>query len=48
VEKEDVTVRDENLNKVTKLTLQGEVDKILKKKKPLDNLMDMKTSLVLN
>ena len=41
VEKEDVTLRDENLNEVTKLTLQGDVDKILKKKQPLDDLRDI-------
>ena len=41
VEKEDVTLRDENLNEVTKLTLQGDVDRILKKKKPLGDLRDI-------
>ena len=41
VEKEDVTLRDENLNEVTKLTLQGDVDRILKKKRPLGNLRDI-------
>jgi len=41
VEKEDVTTRDENLNEITKLSLQGEVDKILKKKLPLDDLKDI-------
>jgi len=32
VKKENVTLRDENLNEVTKLTLRGDVDRILKKK----------------
>ena len=41
VDKEDVTIRDENLNEITKLSLQGEVDKILKKKKPLGGLNDV-------
>ena len=41
VEKEDVTLRDENLNEVTKLTLQGDVDRILKKKQPLGDLRDI-------
>ena len=30
VKKEDVTLRDGNLNEVTKLTLQGDVDRILR------------------
>jgi len=41
VEKEDVTITDENLNEITKLTLQGEVDKVLKKKEPLGDLKDI-------
>ena len=41
VKKEDVTIRDENLNEITKLSLQGEVDKILKKKEPLGDLEDI-------
>ena len=41
VEKEDVTLRDENLNGVTKLTLQGDVDRILKKKQPLGDLREI-------
>ena len=41
VEKEDVTLRDENLNEVTKLTLQGDVDRILKKKQPLGDLREI-------
>ena len=41
VEKEDVTVGDENLNEITKLTLKGDVDKILKKKVPLGDLKDI-------
>ena len=41
VEKEHVTARDEHLNEITKLTLKGEVDKILKKKRPLGDLKDI-------
>ena len=41
MDKEDVTIRDENLNEITKLSLQGEVDKILKKKEPLGDLKDI-------
>ena len=41
VEKEDITLRDENLNEVTKLTLQGDVDRILKKKQPLSDLREI-------
>ena len=41
MEKEDVTQRDKHLNEITKLTLKGEVDKILKKKRPLSNLKDI-------
>jgi len=41
VEKDDVTPRDENLNEITKLTLRGDVDRILKKKEPLYNLRDI-------
>jgi len=41
VEKEDVTLRDENLNEITKQTLQGEVDKILKKKEELCGLREI-------
>ena len=41
MEKEDVTIGDENLNEITKLTLQGDVDKILKKKAPLGDLKDI-------
>ena len=38
IQKEDVTLTDKNLNEVTRLTLQGEIDKVLKKKEPLENL----------
>jgi len=38
VEREDVTLDNKNLNEVTKSTLKGEVDKILRKKKPLSEL----------
>ena len=41
MEMEDVTLRDDNLNEITKLTLRGEVDKILKKKVPLGDLIDI-------
>ena len=41
VDKEDINIQDESLNEITKLTLQGEVDKILKKKEPLHNLVDI-------
>ena len=41
VKKEDVTLRDGNLNEVTKLTLQGDVDRILKKKEPLGDLREI-------
>ena len=41
MEKEYVTIKDENLNEITKLSLQGEVDKILKKKVPLGDLKDI-------
>ena len=41
IEKEDVTLKDENLNEVTKLTLQGDVDRILKKKVPLSDLREI-------
>ena len=41
IQKEDVTLKDDNLNEVTKLTLQGDVDRILKKKVPLANLREI-------
>jgi len=41
VKKEDVTLRDKHLNELTRLTLQGDVDKILKKKEPLNDLKDI-------
>ena len=41
IEKTDVTIRDKSLNDITKLTLLGEVDKILKKKEPLGTLKDI-------
>ena len=41
VEKEDVTLRDEKLNEITKLTLKGEVDKILKNKTQLGDLKEI-------
>ena len=41
VEKEEVTPKDKLLNEVTKLTLQGDVDRILRKKQPLGGLKDI-------
>ena len=41
VEKEYVTVKDQTLNEFIKLTMQGEIDKILKKKEPLHDLQDI-------
>ena len=41
VEKEDVTINDKKLDEFTRLTLQGDVDKIRKKKKPLSDLRDI-------
>ena len=41
VEKEDVTARAKHLNDIHKLRLKGEVDKILKKKRPLGDLKDI-------
>ena len=41
VKKEDVTLRDKLLNELTRLTLQGDVDKILKKKESLGDLRDI-------
>ena len=41
VEQEDVTLKDEDLNEVTKLTLQGDVDRISKKKVPLADLREI-------
>ena len=40
VEKDDVTLKDD-LNNITKLTLQGDVDRILKKKQPLSDLREI-------
>jgi len=41
VKKDDLMQRDENLNEVTKLTLRGDVDRILKRKEPLYDLRDI-------
>ena len=41
IEKDDVTLRDKNFDEFTRLTLQGDVDKILKKKKPLSDLREI-------
>ena len=41
VKKEDITLRDKNLNKVTKLTLQGDIDRILRAKEALNDLRDI-------
>ena len=40
MENNDVTLKDD-LNDITKLTLQGDVDRILKKKQPLSNLREI-------
>ena len=36
-----MTLRDDHLNELTKLTLQGATDSILKKKEPLNDLEDI-------
>ena len=41
IEKEDVTLRDDHLDELTKMTLQGDIDSILKKKEPLNDLRDI-------
>jgi len=41
IEKEDVTLRDDHIDDLTKLTLRGGVDKILKKKKPINDLREI-------
>ena len=41
IEKDNVTLRDKNFDEFTRLTLQGDVDKILKKKKPLGDLREI-------
>lgn len=41
MDNEDITLQDDSLNAITRLTLQGEVDKILKKKKPLSGLKEI-------
>ena len=41
VEKDSITLKDENLNEVTKLTLQGDVDRVLKKKEPIQDLREL-------
>ena len=41
VEKEDVTRKDKDLNEITKLSIKGSTDKILKKKKPLRGLKEI-------
>ena len=41
VEKDNITLKDKNLNEVTKLTLQGDIDRILKKKEPLGDLREI-------
>ena len=40
MEKDDVTLKDDLID-ITKLTLQGDVDRILKKKKPLGDLREI-------
>ena len=41
IEKEEVTLKDEHLNEITKFSLKGSTDKILKKKKPLGGLKEI-------
>ena len=41
IQREDITIQNENLYEVTKLTLQGDVDGISKKKVPLADLRDI-------
>ena len=41
MEKDSITLKDENLNEVNKLTLQGDIDRILKKKQPLGDLREI-------
>ena len=41
IQKEDITLKDDDLDELTKLTLQGDVDRILKKKQPLANLREI-------
>ena len=41
IEKEEVTLKDERLNEITKFSLKGSTDKILKKKKPLGGLKEI-------
>jgi len=41
VDKEDIIIRDKTLNEITRLTLQGEIDKILKRKRPIGGLEDI-------
>ena len=41
VEKEEITDSSDHLNYITKLTLRGGVDRILKKKEPIYDLMEI-------
>ena len=41
VEKEGVTHKDKDLNEITKLSIKGSTDKILKMKKPLGGLKEI-------
>ena len=41
IEKEEITLKDERLNEITKLSFKGSTDKILKKKKPLSGLKEI-------
>ena len=41
VEKDSTTLKDDNLNEVTKLTLKGDIDRILKKKEPVRDLREL-------
>ena len=41
MEKENVTHKDKNWNEITKLSIKGSTDKIMKKKKPLSGLKEI-------
>ena len=41
VQKENVTRKDKDLNEITKLSIKGSTDKVMKKKKPLGGLKEI-------
>ena len=41
VEKYNITLKDDNLNEVAKCTLEGDIDRMLKKKEPLQDLREL-------